>query len=204
MEKSKPSEDEILKLGKKKLVKELQLDTSVNTLGKWMAHYIAELIDKVENTSLNKEKELIKRECFEVILKLWNNKEHLPSTAKPFKNLKPLLEVLDVLKIDNYASPFWNRYKDIPDNPTWKGFANSIKQNTRSIFELCLYSSIGKELLEESKEWTEEYKTLLSKEELTLLTNLNYLLNGYESLIVFSSKAKEEVNLMELPIEKKV
>jgi hypothetical protein len=46
---------EIINLGKK-LVTELKLDNSVNTLGRWMAHYLAELMVAVEN-----EKSLIKK-----------------------------------------------------------------------------------------------------------------------------------------------
>ena len=43
MEKLKHSEDAILKLGKK-IIKELQLEHTGNTLVRWMIHYISELM----------------------------------------------------------------------------------------------------------------------------------------------------------------
>ena len=52
MEQSKHSEDEIIKLGKK-LVKELDLEYSVNTLARWMSHYLAELLHNIDNEKTN-------------------------------------------------------------------------------------------------------------------------------------------------------
>ena len=46
MEKLKHSEESIIKLGEK-LVTELNLEGSSNTLARWMSHYIAELIEKI-------------------------------------------------------------------------------------------------------------------------------------------------------------
>lgn len=58
----------IIKLGKK-IVDELLLSEGVDTLSKWMAHYIAELIEKAKNAEAE-EKEKYEKECFETILKL--------------------------------------------------------------------------------------------------------------------------------------
>ena len=58
----------IIKLGEK-IVDELLLSNGVDTLSKWMAHYIAELIEKVKNSE-GEEKEKYEKECFETILKL--------------------------------------------------------------------------------------------------------------------------------------
>ncbi len=45
MEKLKPSTEEIIKLGKK-IVHEFEKEARLNTLTKWMSHYVAELIGK--------------------------------------------------------------------------------------------------------------------------------------------------------------
>jgi len=95
MERSKQQEEEILKLGKK-LVAELDLENNGNTLTRWMAHYLAELIYKVENSS-SEIKEQAKKECFEVISKLWDTRRYIPHFSKPIDELEPLIELLDVL-----------------------------------------------------------------------------------------------------------
>lgn len=42
--------DSVLDLGRK-LVQELDLDPGVDTLGRWMAHYVAELIHYADNAT---------------------------------------------------------------------------------------------------------------------------------------------------------
>lgn len=70
MEKSNPSEEEVLKLGKK-IIEELQLSARGKTLERWMSHYLAELLLKVETCENIDKKNIMKKECSEVILKLW-------------------------------------------------------------------------------------------------------------------------------------
>ena len=86
MARSKQSEEEVIKLGKR-IVKELKLDKSVNTLGRWMAHYVAELINNAENSTSEDEKSAYRKECCELILKLWINREHIPNISKPLSVL---------------------------------------------------------------------------------------------------------------------
>lgn len=96
MEQSKHSEEEILKLGKK-LIKELELVYSVNTLARWMAHYLAELITNIENTELGEEKQKLKKECCDIILDIWGKRERIP-IEKPTDRLKPIIDVISLLK----------------------------------------------------------------------------------------------------------
>ena len=64
--------EEILNLGKL-LVGELGLEYSVDTLSRWMAHYIAEQMRIIESTE-NDDKKLAEEKCFETILKLWKHR----------------------------------------------------------------------------------------------------------------------------------
>ena len=41
-----------------------------STLGQWMAHYIAELMDKIEKAK-GETKTVLSRECAQIIMKLW-------------------------------------------------------------------------------------------------------------------------------------
>ena len=55
------------------LVDELNLEPSVDTPGRWMAHYVAEVIARAQ-VSEGAEKAAAERECFEVILQLWKHR----------------------------------------------------------------------------------------------------------------------------------
>jgi hypothetical protein len=69
--------DRILALGRK-IVEELGLEPSVDTLGRWMVHYIADLIVKAENATCE-EKSLAEKNCFEAIMVLWKHRAELPN-----------------------------------------------------------------------------------------------------------------------------
>lgn len=94
----------IIELGKQ-LVKELGLENSTDTLARWMAHHIAELIDKSESNNHKKNSQL-KSECFESILKLWKHRAHFPNGKRPFEYLESVVETLDKIKLSN-QNPYY-------------------------------------------------------------------------------------------------
>lgn len=101
---SQPMEDleiqrRTMNLGKA-LVKELKLDPGVDTLGRWMAHYIAEQIEFAERTTGDEKREAEER-CFNAILKLWNHRSAIPGESKPFVNFEPILRTLKRLDPEN-------------------------------------------------------------------------------------------------------
>lgn len=100
-------QDQIINLGKL-LVKELGLENGVDTLSRWMAHFLAEKISLVERLPKSKEKENAQKECFEVILKLWENRWELPSGRRPLENFEPILDVLGKINPEN-EEPFFYR-----------------------------------------------------------------------------------------------
>ena len=68
MELSKPPKD-VLELGRH-LVRELGFEDGVDTLGRWMSHHVAELIDKAENGVTAAERVRARKLATETILKL--------------------------------------------------------------------------------------------------------------------------------------
>jgi ribosomal protein L7/L12 len=97
--------DAIIKLGEK-LAEELNLENT-DTLGRWMAHYIAERIAEVENAHENEEKQ-ISAACAEEILKIWEHRQQLSRGARPFEDFEPVLRTLQSLDL----SPQFPRYFD--------------------------------------------------------------------------------------------
>ena len=96
----------IIDLGKS-IVKELELDPGVDTLSKWMAHYVAEKIELTEKLTGDKRTE-IEKECFETILKLWEHRWQVLGLKNHFKDFEPLFETLEKLNPNRKSTFFLN------------------------------------------------------------------------------------------------
>ncbi len=96
-----PRFDQVLALGRK-LVDELDLESSTDTLGRWMAHYIADLMDHVDSAPIE-ERAASKKRCFEAILELWSHRAELPNGKRPFEDLEPIMRAIESLDPENDA-----------------------------------------------------------------------------------------------------
>ncbi len=94
----------MVELGKL-LVKELQLEPGVDTLARWMAHYLSEKIVYLE-TAQKDDRELVQKECFDLILKLWQHRNCLPPDRKPLRNFDAILDLLTKLSPER-EKPFF-------------------------------------------------------------------------------------------------
>lgn len=102
MEPLKPPTD-VLALGEY-LVRELDLKDGVDTLGRWMAHHLAELIHEAKNGGTTAKRTKASRQATETILKIWEHRRSLPGKAYPLAPYNELLTVLHRLRPD--ANPF--------------------------------------------------------------------------------------------------
>ncbi|MBK8566862.1 MAG: hypothetical protein IPN76_26915 [Saprospiraceae bacterium] len=191
MEKLKPSEEEIIKLGKK-IVNELQLEPSVNTLGRWMSHYVAELILQVENSNSDAERETRQKECFDTILELWKNRQHLPDISTPLGGLKPFIDLLNKLNEDEHPFSFFRELIEMRDEGSWTALINSLKMSSENIIRICLLSQVSTELLHKKQEWLVEFKSMLNKEEQEVLISLENFLNHSKSIIITSNRPTDK------------
>ena len=87
--------ESVLKLGQK-IVDELGLDQTVDTLGRWMAHYIAEKIGDVE-AATGEDRAQKMAECSDAILKLWVHRSKLLSGKRPFEEFESIFRALQSL-----------------------------------------------------------------------------------------------------------
>lgn len=102
MEPSKAPKD-ILGLGRY-LVRELDFEDGVDTLGRWMAHHLAELIHEAEDGTTEKARIDARRDACETILRIWEHRASLPGKAYPLAPYRNVIEVLDRLRPDD--NPF--------------------------------------------------------------------------------------------------
>ncbi|SHJ19029.1 hypothetical protein [Algibacter luteus] len=167
MEQSKHSEEEILKLGKK-LIKELDLVYTGNTLARWMAHYLAELINNINKCESEEEKSKLQKECCDIILEIWEKRERVP-IEKPTEKLKPIIDVISLLKKNEHPfirHKFLDKRNGLKNsNSGWLSFLEIVKNNSERIYRKSLIAMVSEELLEKDKEWIDEHDSFLSDEE---------------------------------------
>lgn len=96
------AQQETLALGRK-LVDELGLETRVDTLGRWMAHHVAELIARSEQAHDVKGRTSARNQAVDVILRIWSHRSNA-DRVNPLAELKPAVAVLRTLSQD---APPW-------------------------------------------------------------------------------------------------
>jgi hypothetical protein len=192
MEQSKHSEEEILRLGKK-LIKELELVYTVNTLARWLGHYLAELMNNIDNCESEEKKSELQKECCNVILELWEKRERIP-IEKPTEKLKPIIDIISLLKKNEHPfirHRFLNNNNGLRNkNSNWFSFLEIVKNNSERIYRKSLISMISEELLEKDKEWIEEHGSFLSDDEKSVV---EYLASIKEIEISFIDDSEKEI-----------
>jgi hypothetical protein len=86
------------------LVRELGFEDGDDTLGRWMSHHVAQLMDAVEHAATDDERIRAQQAATETILKIWEHRAILPGKAYPLHTLKEVLPILKHLQPTN--NPF--------------------------------------------------------------------------------------------------
>jgi len=157
----------------KALVKELNLDPGVDTLGRWMAHYIAEQIEIAENATGVDKREAEER-CFKSILKLWNHRSVIPGESRPFVNFEPILRTLERLDPENDRHYFFEDSTDIPENDTdelknWLDVAKKIDEAARVWLKYVFKQAALAATDESTLEWLENAYTLQEEDHFSVI-----------------------------------
>ena len=170
---------QILNLGKL-LVSELDHNSDADTFSKWMAHYIAEKMNLIEQLPAGEDKKDAEQECFETILKLWGHRWQLPSGKRPLEKFEPILKTLKRLSPEE-QDPFFQRSLDYE--------LSELKKDNPDIVEITNYTSMALQIDKVARIWIEfmlHQATLKSKTEKTetLLKNTSSLHNDDDVTIV--------------------
>lgn len=148
----------------KALVQELGLEPGVDTLSRWMAHYITEQIAIAETTT-GSEKTESEQQCFDTILKLWERRSSLPNNRYPFKNFEPIFLALSRLDPDSSRAYYFDNSRlqktendDTSENQAneiqlWINLALSIDAAARVLIDFALRQSACNAEDEETATW---------------------------------------------------
>lgn len=188
MELSKPPKD-ILGLGKH-LVRELDFEDGVDTLGRWMSHHLAELIHESENGKTAAIRSKASQQAVKTILKIWEHRKSLPRQAYPLNQFEELLKVIDRLRIGN------NPYRYFGD-----GFnkvdiiASELFDNFARLIPSLLF--MKKEFVESQRKTNKAVAETLDEEEKQVLFAIQ------EWMAIFPSKSDDETTKEESKKNKK-
>jgi hypothetical protein len=158
---------EVVSLGKR-LVEELGLADDVDTLGRWMAHYVAELIEKAETASGAEERSQAQRECMEVVLRLWDHRSSLPEGARPLASLRPALDVLNELRADRLELA-----SNSNEGSPWSHFMREIVSTGQQCVSIILLAAAAEADLPREKKWLDDHGSMLSEEERGIIEALD-------------------------------
>ncbi|MBI6742869.1 AVAST type 3 anti-phage proein Avs3b [Pseudomonas syringae] len=144
----------------KKLVTEQGFDGSVDTLGRWMAHHIAELIQEAE--SANDDARPVKMaHVREAVLALWSHRHVIPNGRSPFAGMEPIFDALESLDPDTPHSRYFSKSSapDISDEEseevqTYVEMAKAVDRASKVIISFCI-AEAAQRALDSSKEWVQ-------------------------------------------------
>ena len=177
----------IIKLGEK-LVQELELNAHVDTLARWMAHYIAELIEQVKNTT-GEEKEKYQKECANIILKLWTHIDQVPNINIPLRSFSSIANMLEKITSDNTYKYFHEKYEN--NDNIYLLLAQRVDLLAKNIVRLSFGLAIGEAAVTE-KEW-------LKFDMLEDIVNINRIYSYIENEIEI---VNNEVDISQIEKEK--
>lgn len=168
----------MLNLGKQ-LVKELGLESSVDTLSRWMAHYIAQQMSEIETTA-GADKHAAEEKCFDTILKLWKHKAYYKTGNKPFENFIPIFQTLDRLNPDNeepfyFQSEYFTRNESDNTDDVVKQYlmmATKIDESVRVWLKFIFQQAVKQAVDEKTMEWINVAAPLAANDETSLIIRI--------------------------------
>ena len=169
--KSKHSE-QVISLGKR-LVQELGLEPDVDTLGRWMAHYIAELITAAETTIDPAERLRAQEKCCGAILKLWEHRSALPRNLRPLSNLENVLKAIEDLRSNEQPLSRLSPEAMETIGGPWMGFVKKLENTAVRMCRIAVLTAAAESMTGKEKIWSKQHGHMLSKEEKKIIAALD-------------------------------
>ena len=134
-----------------------------------MAHYVAELIQSVEDAKKDERPEKLSR-CANFILDLWKHRTMLPNGRRPLEDFEPILRALESLDPDDDTPRYFRparqkagKEEQNVDTEQWLDLANGVDYSARILIRHCLVCA-AENVVDKSKEWITLAKTLDEEE----------------------------------------
>ena len=180
------------------LVRELSDESrELDTLSRWMAHYVAEQMTLASQSS-GKEHEGATERCFQTILTLWNNRTSYPFERRPLESFDPIFRMLDRLAPENRARSFYMDIQASPKNlvggndaseekepelsgvEQWLEIASNVDRCARVIIDVAVKAAALEATDEKTREWLEKASSF-GGDDIMLIFRLMDFRTGVES-----------------------
>jgi len=163
---------DVLDLGRR-LVQELSLDNTCETLAKWMAHYLAEQMLATEKEKKPSARRAAQARCRDIILRLWAERGDLPARARPLGRLDEAMAALQAMRADQTEFPMMvERRADQTKNP-WLVFARDSYAADKRMACIAFLAGVLAARFGDAKRWLDEHSEHLSKQERNMLRSLD-------------------------------
>lgn len=136
---SSRSSTEVIDLGNR-IVKELELDRSCETLSKWLAHLLAERISAIGRVQDPDQKAELERQAIALTLEIWQQRYSVPTKVRVFGRLEKAIEFFSSIQ-DDTTSPvrFWSGFYE--DSP-WLKFARGVESFRNETLPLLVLTKV--------------------------------------------------------------
>ena len=175
------------------------MEPGVDTLGRWMAHYIAELMKLAEETSDLEERKRAQDKCCETILRLWEHRSSLPHDARPLGRLENVLSAIET--IWGEKSP-WSHGLSKEEmeriGGPWMGFAQEVEKSGIRMCRIALIAAIAEKSFGQERRWLDEHGKMLSDEEKKIIEVLNSWLDPDKLPFPYTVVGKEKKSVGEM------
>jgi hypothetical protein len=182
---------EAIQLGKK-LVAELNKNDNDDTLSKWMAHYLSELVLRIDSEK-GEQKAQLQKECAELILKIWKQKRRGNPDLHPFANLDSTLRVLNTLASE--SPRLWSFPRLQRDNDPWEQFSERIEKTSYSAFKEVLRFTLASDVFESVMEFKDDFGSLLDDDENEVIEKLHLIIKRTDSSVFHEERIKLPMEL---------
>lgn len=147
----------------RKIVDELGLADSTDTLGRWLAHYLAEQMERAASVT-GEETDAARQACVDLILRIWAQRHQWPLSS-------PLNAVAEKLEALVNPKPRYFHPKQDPREP-WPEMRERLEDMHRQEQQICLMAEIAELDLTGDREYLRDHPDLLSEEEKHIIEKL--------------------------------
>lgn len=191
MDTSKPWNTTIA-LGQR-ILEELKLDREMDTLGRWLAHYLAEKMECADSAPEGTTGDADRRECVDLILRLWEHRQTWPLSA-------PLKDVADRLDELFAPKPRFFHATTKTSNP-FLDLLHGLEKLHHQETQICLAAWIAGLNLSKDREFLHNHSEHLDDDELRITQRLveiqDFMLSpeahlGNEPCLNFATLSKVE------------
>lgn len=163
---------ETVSLGNR-LVEELSLVGNVDTLARWMSHYLAQLLNALDSEKRSSKRTVLQKKCFAIIERLWTRRAMLPDGAKPLGRIDEALTALIAVRADHTRTPHMIHRASAEIQNPWIKFAQESYSADHRMFSIAFLTGVLENEFGFEQSWLKNHQSKLSKSEQKLIRLLD-------------------------------